>query len=73
MTWAQRFLLSYVTLTPGEGGDGGAVKRKTMSVHRLKMWSGIWSFQQTALKKRRSLLLISVVFSPDILLQAFAE
>lgn len=74
MTLFQIALISATPkLWPAGGGRCGAVYFRTMSAHLLKTASGICRRQLTALKKRRSLLLISTVLSPDILLHAFAE
>jgi hypothetical protein len=57
----------------GEGGGMVGVKSSTISVHRLNVGSGMWSFQLILLRNVRSLKLISHTFKPDILLQALAE
>ncbi len=58
----------------GEVGDcADGEYFKTISVHRWNTGSGMCNFQLTADRKAISLVLISHVLSPDILLQARAE
>lgn len=58
---------------PGEGGCAFGVYLRTKSVHRLKIGSGMWSFQLIFSRYVRSFALISATRKPDILLQALAE
>jgi hypothetical protein len=55
------------------GTDEETENLRTISVHRLKRGSGMCSFQSIAARKAISLLLISLVLNPDILLHARAE
>lgn len=57
---------------PGVGGRCDVYLMR-MSCHRSNNDSGTCNFQLTAFKKAISLVLISSVFKPDILLQARAE
>ncbi len=56
-----------------ESVDADGEYFSTISVQRWKTGSGMWSFQFTAVKKAISFALISLAFSPEILLQARAE